>query len=144
MSVDPRAKGARFELSVANDLHGLLGIRFVRNLEQVRAENQGDLNPDDPAFPMLIECKHYAKGTGCKPAWIAQAVRAADKAGKIPCVVYKFDRRPARVHVPVQAIAEATGAAWIDCDHWADITLEGLAYVARELMARSALPEAAE
>ncbi len=139
MTAFSRDKGRRVEREVAKALHALTGIRFPRNLEQVRAEQLDDLTPSDPAWPFSIEVKARATGTGCAPAWIAQAVKAANKAGRIPCVAYKYDRRDVRVHVPVAAIAEASGGAWADCQDWADITLEGLAYVARELMARRAL-----
>ena len=125
-----RNKGAAFEREIARELGLLLGIGFKRELEQVREAGFGDLTADDPAFPFLIECKRYASGTGPAQAWISQAERAAFKAGKFAAVVFRFDRQPVRVSVPMRAIC--TGAP----DHErAEVTLTGLAYLAREIMA---------
>lgn len=133
--INSRAKGAAFERAIAARLHGLTGVNFKRNLEQVRAVDHCDLLADDPAWPFSLELKRYAAGTKCKPEWRAQAVRAAEKNGKLPAVVYQFDRRDVFVSVPVAAIGRALGADWQDEAGWAELTLEGLAYVAGEIMA---------
>lgn len=129
--VNSRNKGAAFEREIAAMLFDLTGITFKRNLEQSREAGHGDLNPDDPAWPFSLELKRYASGTGCKPEWKAQAITAADKAGLIPAVVYKFDRREIRCSVPFAAIGS-------DCAEWFDCSLNGLAYLAREIMADKA------
>ncbi len=131
---DSRAKGASFERDVARALELELGIHFKRDLEQVRTEGRGDLVADDPGFPFLIECKRYATGINCKPAWKAQACKAADAARLIPAVVFKFDRQDMRVAVPLSAI-EGYFGVYRDREYWAEVTLEGFCYVARELMA---------
>ncbi len=135
--INSRAKGSAFERDIARQLEALTGVSFARNLEQVRAVDHCDLLADDPAWPFSLELKRYATGTGCKPEWRAQAIRAAEKNGRIPAVVYKFDRRDVRVSVPIQAVGIALGRAWED-PHWADVPLEGLAYLAREIMAERA------
>lgn len=135
--INSRAKGARFEREIAARLEGLTGIRFQRNLEQVRAVDHCDLIPDDADWPFSLELKRYASGTGCKPEWRAQAQRAAEKNGKIPAVVYQFDRRDTFVSVPIAALGLALGKTWRE-PGWAEITLEGLAYMAGEIMAESA------
>lgn len=137
MTINSRNKGATFERLIANRLEGLTGIAFSRNLEQVRAVDHCDLLPGDPAWPFSLELKRYKAGTGCKAEWRAQAERAAVKNGKIPAVVYQFDRRDVWVSVPLTALGRALGREWPE-DEWAEITLEGLAYVAAELMAEAA------
>jgi hypothetical protein len=131
MTINSRAKGATFERTIARELELLTGIRFSRNLEQSRAVDHCDLIPDDMAWPFSLELKAYAAGAGCRPEWMRQSERAATKTGKLPCVIYRYNRRPVRVAVPLKALG-------YDCDEWADISLDGLAYVARELMAEKA------
>jgi Holliday junction resolvase len=132
-----RAKGADYEREVAKALLDLTGIRFVRNLEQVRTEAQGDLVTDVAAWPFTIECKRKAVESRL-PTWRQQASLAAAKAGKFPVVVYRFDRQPTRVNVPFEAIGAAFGGAPGDSDRWAEITLPDLAYLAAEIMALDA------
>ncbi len=136
MSAMSRNKGATYERDVARELHGLTGIAFKRNLEQVREDAHGDLVTDEAAWPFTIECKRKAVKSSL-PAWRAQASAAARKAGKLAVVVYRFDREPTRVSVPFEAIGAAFGGGPGDCDLWAETTLEGLAYLAREIMART-------
>jgi hypothetical protein len=131
MTINSRAKGATFERTIARELELLTGIRFSRNLEQSRAVDHCDLIPDDAAWPFSLELKAYAAGAGCRPEWIRQSERSAAKTGKLPCVIYRYNRRPVRVAVPLKALG-------YDCGEWADISLDGLAYVARELMAEKA------
>lgn len=128
MTINSRTKGASFERLIAKELELLTGIRFQRNLEQSRAVDHCDLIADDAGWPFSLELKRYASGTGCKPEWKAQAVRAAAKTGKIPAVVYQFDRRAVRVALPFSVI----GA---EHDGWFEADLGGLAYLAREIMA---------
>jgi Holliday junction resolvase len=134
VSAHSRNKGAEFEREVAAVLHGLTGVTFKRDLEQYRAGEHGDLIADNAAFPFVIECKRYASGTTCKPAWRAQAQAAATATGKLPAVIYRFDRQGTRVSVPFAAIAAAMGGNDTPGE-WAEITIEGLAYLAAEIMA---------
>ena len=136
MSINSRQKGAAYERQIAGRLLGLTGITFKRDLEQYRQGERGDLIPDDPKWPFILELKRYAKGNGCRPEWRRQACAAANAAGKFPCVIFKFDRMDDRVSVPVAAIASAFGEAEAPDDQWAEITIEGLAYIAAEIMAR--------
>ena len=131
MTAKSRNKGARVEREIAQKLDLLLGIRFVRNLEQTRSGG-GDLVADDPAFPFSIEIKARAQGISCLAAWKEQASRAAVMCGKIPAVAFKFDRQPIRVAVPLACLCNGR------CDdpaEWAEVTLDGFAYAAREIMA---------
>ena len=132
--VNGRNKGSAFERQVAKLLEAELGIAFKRDLEQYRAGDHGDLIADDPDFPFVIECKRYAQGTGCRPNWWAQASAAAEAAGKLPCVIFKFDRRDIRCVVSFTALYEAFGSEY-ESEHHAELTLEALCYISREIMA---------
>ena len=137
MSAHSRNKGSRVEREIAQDLESLTGIRFSRNLEQVRSADQGDLIPDDPAWPFAIEIKARKEASPCLTAWKEQSTKAAAACSKLPCVVMKFDRTKPRVAVPFAAIARAFGGESTVHD-WAEITLDGLAFLAREMMAAQA------
>jgi len=127
--VNGRNKGASFEREVANMLRDELGIGFKRNLEQYRTAGHADLIPDDPAFPFTLELKRYKDGPiGGAPAWWDQASGAADLDGKMPCLIYKYDRKPMRCVIPVAALT--------DCDHdyTVEVDFETFCYIAREAM----------
>ena len=136
MTINSRNKGSAFERAVAIELELLTGIRFKRDIEQYRAADHGDLIPSDPAWPFVVECKRYASGTGCAPAWKAQASKAAAAEGKLPAVIFKFDRRDVRVAVQLQSIGIALGRAWEE-PSWADVSMDAFAYLAREIMAQT-------
>ena len=129
--VNSRAKGAQFERSIANYLWDNLGIKFKRDLEQYREGDHGDLVPEKGVnFPFDIECKRYKSGDGMRPDWWGQASRAANRAGKLPCVVYKFDHRDVRVVVPLHAVMYEEK----DNGFVAVLDLEGFCYLVREMM----------
>jgi Holliday junction resolvase len=125
-----RNKGSAFERDIAKRLFLLTGCTFYRNLEQARTVDTCDLLCDDPAWPFSLELKRYAKGCLPLTEWIAQTERGAEKNGKLPALIWKFDNKPIRCAVPFRAINPAWGE-----DEWAHITLDGLAYIAAELMA---------
>ena len=129
---DSRNKGSSFEREIARALELELGIRFKRDLEQVRSAAHGDLQADTDAFPFLIECKRRASGSGCVDAWKAQACKAAEAAGKIPVVIYRFDRMDAKACLPLSAIMGAGHPYWVTVD------MAAFCYVAREMMAEKA------
>ena len=132
-SINGRNKGAAFEREIAKELLLLTGVGFKRDLEQYRAADHGDLIPDDPAWPFTLELKRYASGKSCLPAWQDQASKAAQAAGRIPVVIYKFNHAPIRCALPLSALCPAMPA-----DQWAEISLQGLACLAAEKMARAA------
>ncbi|ARC90374.1 hypothetical protein [Rhodovulum sp. MB263] len=131
-----RAKGAELEREVAAALFDLTGIAFRRNLRQCQESGWSDLVTDDPAWPFSIECKRRSAGTGCADDWRAQAAASARKAGQLPVVVYRFDRRPIRCALPLGAIRAAFGdRGAAPPEEWVECSLDGLAYLAREIMA---------
>ena len=131
-----RNKGAAFERAIAKDLFLLTGINFKRDLEQYRSQDHGDLIADCEAWPFVIECKAYASGKSCRDAWKAQATAAAVAVGKMPCVVYKFNNCPVRVAVPWVVMSKALGLS-VGPNDWFECSLEGLAFLAGEIMAGS-------
>jgi Holliday junction resolvase len=141
MAAKPKAnsrnKGAGFERDIASELFLLTGIKFSRDLEQVRDAGRGDLVADDPQWPFTIECKRRASGSLPSWDWIEQASTAAECAGKIPAVVFRFDRQRTRVMVPFLAFQAAYGIPSDDLGQWAEVTLPGLAELACEIMAAS-------
>ena len=97
---DSRVKGHKFE----NDVCKLIGLEFSisvrRNLEQTR-EGGGDIMLN----PFLIECKRYAQqgSNWFKDDWWEQVKRASQNEF-IPILVYKYDRQPIRVVLPLVAV----------------------------------------
>ena len=101
--INSRNKGAQFERDIAKILNEFFieeGIDYQtkRNLDQYQQKDQCDL--EMPYF--AIECKFYKEGDLLRPAWWEQVCKASD--GKIPALIYKFNRRPIRVCVPLSAI----------------------------------------
>ena len=133
-----RLRGMAFERKVAAELHALTGVRFKRRLDQVRARGLDDLEPDDPAWPLAMELKS-STGRTFLGSWRMQAEASARTLGRFPCIIYRLSRGPIRASLPIEAVIEATGGSPGDCAEWCELTLDGLAYVAREMMARRAL-----
>ena len=126
-----RNKGLRFELQIASQLHDELGIKLHRDLEQTRTADHGDLISNDPSWPFCIECKRYAKGYLPKDEWWEQVCTASDLVRKIPILVYKFDRLPIRVRVPIAFVQlEKT----YDKRYVADLDLPTFCYLVREIL----------
>ena len=125
--VNGRNKGASFEREVANMLRDELGgISFKRNLEQYRTAGGADLIADDPDFPFTLELKRYKDGPiGGSPAWWDQVEGAADLDGKIPCLIYKYDRKPLRCVIPLSSVMDG-GQGLIETD------LETFCFIVRE------------
>lgn len=137
MAVNGRNKGRAFELQIAKLLQAELGIKFSRDLRQYQQSELGDLIADDPNFPFVIEAKRYANGTGCRPNWWAQACNAAEAVGKLPCVIYKYDRRDIRCVINMTAIYRSCGYDHINA-RLVEVDIESLCYIIREIMANDA------
>ena len=138
-----RSKGAAFEREIASMLYQELGIKFQRVLDQVREAELADLEPVDcPDFPFVLELKRYGAGTYSRPAWWDQVCAAANKAGKMPALIWKYDRLPVRCRVPIEAIRGLSvytpAADKNECYNWsyaADLDWETFMMVCRELLA---------
>ena len=96
-----RNKGASFEREVANLLTNDLGLKnnIRRILEQTREKHLPDLILGN----WYLECKRYGSGAEPLEAWWKQVLEATRNKGR-PALVYKFDRRPIKVRVPLGAI----------------------------------------
>lgn len=112
-------------------LNDELGIKLHRDLEQTRTADHGDLISSDPSWPFCIECKRYAKGYLPKDEWWEQVCTASDLVRKIPILIYKFDRLPIRVRVPIAFVQlEKT----YDKRYVADLDLPTFCYLVREIL----------
>ena len=132
--VNSRAKGAQFERAIAGFLtEELCGPdeKFVRDLEQYRQTDHGDIIAQNmERWPWVIECKRYKSGDKMRPEWWEQAKKAADRVGRWPCVIYKFDHRDTRVVVPLHVVMGENEDNGLVCV----LDLEGFVYLARELI----------
>ena len=126
--VNGRNKGAAYERTIAQSLFLELGIGFKRDLEQYRAGAHADLIADDPHFPFTLELKRYKDGPiGGSPSWWAQVEVAAKRECKIPCLIYKYDRKPDRCVMPLSTVMDG-GQGLIETD------LETFCFIVREKM----------
>ena len=101
--VNSRNKGASFEREVVNILNQFfqdngLDYSCKRNLDQYQEAGQCDV----PIPFHAVECKSYKEGTWIKSDWWRQVCESAK--GDIPVLIYKFNRVPIRVCVPLYAI----------------------------------------
>lgn len=88
--VNSRNKGAHGEREVIRLLNDHLGEGFSRNLKQYQEAQHGDIEAPE-GFPFCVEVKFYKSGWTCRPEWVEQAFRAAEKVGKKPCIAYRFN-----------------------------------------------------
>jgi Holliday junction resolvase len=127
--VNSRTKGASYERTIAQQLFNELGISFKRDLRQYQQAGFADLIADDPDFCFTLELKRYKDGPiGGAPAWWQQVEVAAEREGKWPCLIYKYDRKPDRVVIPLASIMDG-GEGKIETD------LQTFCFIVRELMA---------
>lgn len=134
--VNGRAKGAAFEREVASMLLDELGIKFVREIEQYRQKELGDLRPVEcDNWPFVIECKRYASGKQSKDEWWEQACTAARNFDLLPCLIYKFDRAPVRCVIPIAAFEKmCEGTGGYDWKWKAELDFTTFCMVTRELL----------
>ena len=107
MTINSRNKGANFERWCCAELELETGVSFSRNLSQYQQSGLADLTPAG-YFPFVIECKRYAKSAPVDGKFWDQVVNAARNASNIndawPCLIYKFDRQPVMVRIPIAAL----------------------------------------
>ena len=98
-----RNKGASFEREIANELTTRLKLKhqLKRILEQTREKHL----PDLILGRWYLECKRYGSGNEPMDSWWEQVVSASG-GDKIPALIYKFDRRPIKVRVPLSILNE--------------------------------------
>lgn len=103
-----RRKGKEGELEVRQILLDELGLNFARDLSQWREADRGDLICTDCDFPFVIEVKRWGNYEA-KPRrkWWTQVCTSAETAGKLPLLVYRFDRQQWRWKMPLEAVMRA-------------------------------------
>lgn len=106
MAVDPRAKGARAETQIRDQLRLLTGLQWERVPSSGALDPKhglkGDLYVPNEKNLYAVEVKHYAEDhltssvlTAKDPTlltWWEQAVRQGAQVGKIPLLIFKHDR----------------------------------------------------
>tara|TARA_B100001013_G_scaffold1298_1_gene982 strand:+ start:2927 stop:3337 length:411 start_codon:yes stop_codon:yes gene_type:complete len=122
-----RNKGASFEREIGNLLTADLGLKnsVRRILEQTREKQL----PDLILGRWYIECKRYGSGAEPLEAWWQQVLDATQVVG-IPALVYKFDRRPIKVRVPLGAINPQLN---INSPYTADLLWEDFIFLLKNL-----------
>jgi len=100
-------------------------VTCKRNLDQYQTAGQSDIN-----IPFhSVECKHYKEGNWLKPEWWRQVCESADNEGTIPVLIFKFNRVPTRVAIPLHAVnpeweVDNQKMAIMSMDDWLDILLK--------------------
>ena len=99
-----RNKGASFEREVANLLNSDLGLS--NSIKRILGQTREKHLPDLILGKWYIECKRYGNGAEPLEAWWQQVLESSKDKG-IPALVYKFNRRPIKVKIPLGAINPA-------------------------------------
>ena len=122
-----RNKGASFEREVANLLNSDLSLSnsIKRILEQTREKHL----PDLILGKWYIECKRYGDGAEPLAAWWQQVLESSKDKG-IPALVYKFNRRPIKVKIPLVAINPQLS---INSPYTADLLWEDFIYLLKNI-----------
>ena len=120
-----RTKGVTFERAIVKEINNFFESEGVpynckRNLDQYQQKELCDL--DIPFH--AVECKFYKEGEWLKSAWWDQVCSASN--GRIPVLIFKFNRRPIRVCVPLHAMNldwphENDKICVMDMEHWLDV-----------------------
>lgn len=106
MAVDPRAKGARAETQMRDQLRLLTGLQWERVPASGALDPKHGLKADlyvpNEKTLWAVECKHYAEDhltskvlTDKNPQlieWWEQSLRQAKQVNKLPLLIFKFDR----------------------------------------------------
>ena len=130
MPINSRTKGASYERDIVKILNEFFlqnnfDVTCKRNLDQYQTAGQSDIN-----IPFhSVECKHYKEGNWLKPEWWRQVCDSADNEGTIPVLIFKFNRVPTRVAIPLHAVnpeweVDNQKMAIMSMDDWLEILLK--------------------
>ena len=122
-----RNKGVSFEREVANLLTSDLGLK--NNIRRILDQTRDKHLPDLMLGKWYIECKRYGSGAEPLEAWWQQVLSATRNKG-IPALVYKFNRRPIKVRIPLSAINNQLD---INSSNTADLLWEDFIYLLKNL-----------
>lgn len=125
MPINSRTKGASYErkvVGILNDffLQNDLDVSCKRNLDQYQTKGMCDIVIPNHA----IECKHHKQGNWYKQEWWDQVCESSQ--GRIPVLVFKFNRVPTRVAIPLYAIntdwdSDNDSIAVLSLEQWLEI-----------------------
>ena len=122
-----RNKGASFEREVANLLTNDLNL--TNNIRRILEQTREKPLPDLILGRWNLECKRYGSCAEPLEAWWQQVLAATKNKG-IPALVYKFDRRPIKVRVPLGAI---NPELHLDSPFTADLLWDDFIFLLNEL-----------
>ena len=92
MSVNSRAKGARFERILRDELRRLFKWKDCRRSQQFCGATGEAADLTIPECPQIsVECKAVSRGS--VRTWMAQAIRDAGLASKIPVLAHKVPQK---------------------------------------------------
>lgn len=135
-----RRKGASGEREFSLALHGLIGVRLARNLEQSRNGGHDLTVPPDATGPvadalgrLAFEIKRLASVTPASLAgWWDQAKGQAERVGLWPALAYRADRHPWRVRLPLACVRPDLFPLWAEAELTVDLPLPAFAALIRE------------
>lgn len=125
MPINSRNKGKSGEAEVIKIIHGELGIKCCRNLDQVRNGGHDILGLDGWA----IEVKRAKKPLLAQ--WWTQTVEQAEQGGLHPVLWYKLDYQKWRVVVPLNRICDGLDYSG-GLEYTAEMSPQGFACLYRE------------
>ncbi|SVA16422.1 uncharacterized protein METZ01_LOCUS69276 [marine metagenome] len=96
-----RNKGASFEREIANLLNN--DLKLKNSLKRILEQTREKYLPDLILGRWYIECKRYGPGNEPLDSWWKQVLESSKGRG-IPALIYKFNRRPIKVRVPLGSI----------------------------------------
>jgi Holliday junction resolvase len=104
--VNSRTKGATAERKLVQMLKDSVGDivdcdSIKRNLDQYQKKDCTDIILGEI---FAVECKHYKSGNWYKEDWWLQAQVSAKLLNMIPVLVWRYDRQPFRVTLPIYAV----------------------------------------
>ncbi len=107
MSKLSRTKGQKMELKIIKMLKDELGDvlpdaeNMRRNLSQYQSADGCDVIVGDL---FALEMKHYKTGNWYAESWFEQSKHSAALLNMIPVLVWKYDRQPIRVTMPMYSV----------------------------------------
>ena len=122
-----RNKGASFEREIANLL--TKDLNLTNNIRRILEQTREKHLPDLILGRWYLECKRYGAGAEPLEAWRQQVLDATRQRG-IPALVYKFNRRPIKVRVPLGAI---NPDLHLDSPFTADLLWDDFIFLLKEL-----------
>ena len=122
-----RNKGASFEREIANLLNE--DLKLTKYVKRILEQTREKYLPDLILGRWHIECKRYGNGAEPLEAWWQQVLDSSQGRG-IPALVYKFNRRPIKVRIPIGAINPSLN---LSSPFTADLLWDDFIFLLREL-----------